>query len=75
MPALICYALGIVVQIPFIATDLYTGPIARAIGGVDLSWIIGLLFVSPVYYFAARDRPATVIATQRSDTSVERPIG
>ena len=66
IPALVCYALGIVVQIPFIATDLYTGPIARAVGGVDLSWIVGLLFVSPVYYLAARDRPATGIVTEGS---------
>jgi nucleobase:cation symporter-1, NCS1 family len=65
MPALVCYALGIVVQIPFIATDLYTGPIARAVGGVDLSWVVGLLFVSPVYYFAARERPAAVVALER----------
>jgi NCS1 family nucleobase:cation symporter-1 len=64
VPALVCYALGIVVQIPFVATDLYTGPIARAVGGVDLSWIVGLLFVSPVYYFAARERPLGVIATE-----------
>jgi NCS1 family nucleobase:cation symporter-1 len=61
IPALVCYALGIVVQIPFIATDLYTGPIARAVGGADLSWIVGLLFVSPVYYFAARERPAAAL--------------
>jgi NCS1 family nucleobase:cation symporter-1 len=66
IPALVCYALGIVVQIPFIATDLYTGPIARAVGGVDLSWIVGLLFVCPVYYLAARDRPATAMVTERS---------
>jgi len=65
IPALVCYALGIVVQIPFIATDLYTGPIARAVGGVDLSWVVGLLFVSPVYYFAARDRPGAVMAMER----------
>lgn len=64
--ALACYALGIVVQVPFIATDLYTGPIARAVGGVDLSWIVGLLFVCPVYYFAARERPATGVVTERS---------
>jgi NCS1 family nucleobase:cation symporter-1 len=64
--ALVCYALGIVVQVPLIATDLYTGPIARAVGGVDLSWIVGLLFVCPVYYFAARDRPPTVVVTERS---------
>jgi len=52
--ALVCYALGIAVQIPFVATDLYTGPFARAIGGIDLSWIVGLIVVSPVYYVAVR---------------------
>jgi len=56
--ALGCYALGIAVQIPFVATDLYTGPFARAIGGIDLSWIVGLVIVGPVYYFAARAWPA-----------------
>jgi len=34
---------GILVQIPFIASALYTGPIARAMGGIDLSWIVGLM--------------------------------
>jgi nucleobase:cation symporter-1, NCS1 family len=43
-----------VVQIPFVATDFYTGPLARAIGGIDLSWMVGIAVVSPVYYFAAR---------------------
>ena len=53
--ALVCYGLGILVQIPFIASDLYTGPIARALGGIDLSWIVGLLVVSPMYYFSVRE--------------------
>jgi len=52
--ALACYVLGIAVQVPFIATDFYTGPVARAIGGVDLSWVAGIAVVTPVYYFAAR---------------------
>jgi NCS1 family nucleobase:cation symporter-1 len=55
--ALICYTVGILVQIPFVATDLYTGSIARAMGGIDFSWVVGLAVVSPVYYFAARARP------------------
>ena len=49
-----CYLVGIVVQIPFVATDFYTGPLARAIGGIDLSWMVGIAVVGPVYYFAAR---------------------
>jgi nucleobase:cation symporter-1, NCS1 family len=52
--ALACYLVGIVVQIPFVAADFYTGPFARALGGVDLSWIVGIAVVSPVYYFAVR---------------------
>lgn len=52
--ALAAYLVGIVVQIPFIAADFYTGPLARAIGGVDLSWVAGLAVVTPVYYLAMR---------------------
>jgi purine-cytosine permease-like protein len=54
MIALGCYLVGIAVQIPFVAADFYTGPLARALGGVDLSWVAGIAVVSPVYYFAVR---------------------
>ncbi|HEY2684511.1 MAG TPA: cytosine permease [Steroidobacteraceae bacterium] len=49
-----CYLLGILVQIPFIASPLYTGPLARAAGNIDLSWIVGLLVTGPAYYGLAR---------------------
>jgi NCS1 family nucleobase:cation symporter-1 len=52
--AVTCYLLGILVQLPFVASALYTGPIARTIGGIDLSWIIGLAVTSPVYYWLAK---------------------
>jgi nucleobase:cation symporter-1, NCS1 family len=52
--AVTCYAVGILVQIPFIASPLYKGPVARAIGGVDLSWIVGLAVTSPAYYWLAK---------------------
>jgi NCS1 family nucleobase:cation symporter-1 len=53
-PAVICYLLGILVQLPFVACALYTGPIARAVGGIDLSWIVGLAVTSPLYYWMAK---------------------
>jgi NCS1 family nucleobase:cation symporter-1 len=61
--AVTCYGIGIVVQIPFIASSLYTGPIARALGGIDLSWIVGLLVTSPAYYWMERSqaRRATAV--------------
>ena len=49
-----CYLVGILVQLPFVATPLYTGPVARALGGADLSWVVGLAVTSPVYVWLAR---------------------
>ncbi|GEN64849.1 purine-cytosine permease family protein [Acetobacter oeni] len=47
--AMICYLAGIVVQIPFLANALYTGLIAQHLGGVDISWIIGILVPGVLY--------------------------
>jgi len=58
VPAVVCYALGILVQIPFFSSPMFTGFAARAMHGADLSWIIGLIVTSPVYYFAVRWRGA-----------------
>jgi NCS1 family nucleobase:cation symporter-1 len=52
--AVTCYAVGIVVQIPFIASPLYVGTVARALGKVDLSWIVGLAVTAPAYYWLAK---------------------
>jgi NCS1 family nucleobase:cation symporter-1 len=52
--AVTCYAVGILVQFPFIASPLYTGPIARAFGGVDLSWMVGLAVTAPAYFWLAK---------------------
>jgi len=60
--ALGCYLVGILVQIPFIAADFYTGPLAHAIGGVDISWLVGIAVVSPVYYFAVRSFQRPLLA-------------
>jgi nucleobase:cation symporter-1, NCS1 family len=60
--AVACYLLGILVQLPFIASSLYTGSVARALGGVDVSWIVGLAVTSPVYFFIARSSRARVAA-------------
>ncbi|MCD4851318.1 cytosine permease [Arthrobacter sp. AK01] len=48
------YVAGALIQVPFSATAIYTGPLAAAMGGVDISWIVGLVVVAPLYYFAAR---------------------
>jgi nucleobase:cation symporter-1, NCS1 family len=52
--ALVCYLFGILIQVPFMSTPLYTGPVATALHGADLSWLIGLALTSPLYFFLAR---------------------
>lgn len=59
-PGILVYVFGVLVQMPFISTKLYTGPLVAHLGGVDISWIIGLIVPGLLYYvFARRDpRPA-----------------
>ena len=52
--ALGCYVLGIVVQIPFLAQKMYTGPFTKMLGGADISWIVSLLVTALVYYPLAK---------------------
>ncbi len=52
--AVTCYAAGILVQLPFIDSPLYAGPVARSIGGIDLSWVVGLAVTAPAYYWLAK---------------------
>jgi NCS1 family nucleobase:cation symporter-1 len=54
-----CYVLGILVQLPFIDSTLYTGPIALAMGKVDLSWIAGLAITAPAYYWLSKRLTST----------------
>ncbi len=57
LPAVGSYLLGIAVQLPFVSTELYTGPIAHRLGGADLAWLVGLAVTGPVYYLLARRIP------------------
>ncbi len=47
------YLIGILVEIPFMSTTLYTGPAAKAMNGTDLSWLVGLVITVPLYYLLA----------------------
>lgn len=52
--ALMCYIVGIVIQIPFLNQKLYKGPIAVWLDGADISWIVSLVVTSLLYYPLAK---------------------
>jgi NCS1 family nucleobase:cation symporter-1 len=51
---LLAYALGFAVMVPFFSTGMYSGPIARALGGADLAMLVGLPVAALSYYLACR---------------------
>jgi nucleobase:cation symporter-1, NCS1 family len=55
-PAILCYIAGILIEVPFMSQAAYTGPIAKMLGGADISWIVCLIVISPVYYFVSKSR-------------------
>ncbi|MGO4383529.1 purine-cytosine permease family protein [Specibacter sp. RAF43] len=61
IPALLTYVVGVVVQIPFLAQHMYTGPMTTLLGGADISWLVGLVVTAVVYYPVAKkfQRPPT----------------
>jgi nucleobase:cation symporter-1, NCS1 family len=52
--AILAYVVGVVIQFPFMNTELYVGPIAKFMNGADIAWIIGILASGILYYFPMR---------------------
>ena len=70
IPALVTYAIGVLVQIPFLAQKLYTGPLTEKLGGADISWMVGLVVTAVIYYPWAKATtrvPAQTIWLDQSD--------
>jgi NCS1 family nucleobase:cation symporter-1 len=53
-PAIGCYVFGFIIEIPFMSQELYTGPVAKMMGGADISWIVCLAVISPLYYYVSK---------------------
>lgn len=48
---IVSFFIGFVAEIPFMNSSVYEGPVAKALGGGDISWIIGVLIAGALYYF------------------------
>lgn len=72
------YAFGVVIQIPFMAQTLYTGPFVKMLGGADISWILGLVVTALVYYPIGKRtvvQPDAMIYPRRSQLGDSVTIG
>jgi nucleobase:cation symporter-1, NCS1 family len=72
---LIAYALGFIASMPFfVVPDMYTGPAARALGGVDVGWLVGLGVAGGAYLLLSRslDISKENAAIERSESDLRR---
>ena len=65
--ALLVYFAGILVQAPFVENAFFAGPYAKLIPGVDISWIISLIFTSIAYPLFHRRLPAVYKTTSQGN--------
>ncbi len=52
--ALTAYGIGILLEIPFMSTTFYTGPMVNNLGGADISWMLSLVVAGGLYYIFMR---------------------
>lgn len=52
LKAMSVYIIGVLVQIPFIVSDYpsFTGPIAKAMGGLNIAWAVGFIVCAVLYW-------------------------
>ncbi|MGF7153624.1 purine-cytosine permease family protein [Novosphingobium gossypii] len=58
MKAATAYVAGIAVQLPFLASSIYTGPFAKALNGLDVGWLIAPVVTTVVYLAMGAGRNA-----------------
>jgi purine-cytosine permease-like protein len=46
--ALVAYGAGMLAMVPFFALSFYTGPVADALGGADIAFVVGLVVSSAI---------------------------
>jgi purine-cytosine permease-like protein len=51
---LTAYLVGFIAMVPFFSTTLYTGPVARALGGADIAMLVGLPVSAGIYLLTCR---------------------
>jgi purine-cytosine permease-like protein len=68
------YLIGFAAMVPFFSTPSFTGPIAKAMDGADLSMFIGLPVSAILYYVFAQsiDVEAETRIAEREAEEVER---
>lgn len=68
---LVAYIAGFVAMVPFFTLSFYTGPAARALGGADVSFIVGIIVSGGLYLIFAQSIDRSAEERVRRDSLLE----
>lgn len=73
---LTAYFVALAAEVPFMVLSFYTGPIARHINNIDISFLVGLAVGAGLYVILARslDRTAEQVAINRSEALIDEGV-
>jgi NCS1 family nucleobase:cation symporter-1 len=54
--AIIAYLISFILEVPFVNTSMYVGPVSKALDGTDIAWIVGLAVPLVLYYFPMKKK-------------------
>jgi nucleobase:cation symporter-1, NCS1 family len=54
---LLAYLIGLGAELPFVYQPDYTGPLVSALGGADISWLVGWVVAAGMYLYLASRAP------------------
>jgi len=74
--AMTAYAIGVLSEIPFMSTPVFTGWLVEPLGGGNISWLVGVLFAGGSYYYLMRRYPKRhgylPVPTSQADDPADR---
>lgn len=70
VPVMVIYLIAFAIEIPFMNTTVYQGPIAKSLNGGDIAWIVGALVTIPLYFASRRIAHRTALEIPLDHESV-----
>jgi nucleobase:cation symporter-1, NCS1 family len=73
-PGLLAYGIGLAAEWPFVSQPDYTGPLVKALGGADISWLVGWFVSAAVYLLLMRGVTASGRTVGQAAASPRTPL-
>ncbi|MGA7361926.1 MAG: cytosine permease [Candidatus Dormiibacterota bacterium] len=66
--AVVSYLVAIAVEVPFVSSSFYVGPMVHVLDGADISWVLAIIVAGGLYFFLMRQKSSPAY-----DSSVVEP--